>query len=66
MFRYRIGVFSNFKPGFNKIVTNIAKWSVASHRVQVALITQDEMNVFYLAGKCSVKVNDSIVVGQCR
>jgi len=69
MFRYRIGVFLNFKLGFNKIVTNLASWSVAltksvaSHRIQVALmVALDEMNVFYLSGKCSVKVDDLIVV----
>jgi hypothetical protein len=69
MFTYRIGVFLNFKPGFNKIVTNLANWSViltesvANRRIQVALmIAVDEMNVFYLSGKCWVKVDDLIVV----
>ena len=54
MFRYRIGVFLNFKPGFNKIVTNLASWSavltktMASYRILEALvIALDEMNVFY-------------------
>jgi hypothetical protein len=36
---------------------------VASHRIQVAMmIALDEMNVFYLSGMCSVKVDDVIVV----
>jgi hypothetical protein len=69
MFRYRIGVLFNFKHGFNKIVTNLASWSViltkslASHRIQVALmIALEKMNVLYSSGKCSVKVDDLIVV----
>ena len=47
--------FFYFKAGFNKIVTNLANWSViltksvASHHIQVALmISLEKMNVFYL------------------
>lgn len=69
MFRYRIGVLFNFNPGFDRIFTNLASWSViltkslASHRIQVTLmIALEKINVFYLSGNCSVKVDDIIVV----